>query len=53
MFSKGDLRAFASTIVHDLIDAGVEITVPHNRIQTVEETLTRILPNENDSVEMD
>ncbi len=46
-FSVGDLRAFASRILLDLQEAGVDIEPRWS--QTVYESLVEILPNETDS----
>ena len=45
-FSQGDLHAFASAIIIDLAEAGLEIEEQHKWAHVVFETLGLILPTE-------
>lgn len=48
MFSEGDLRAFANTMLHDLRDAGLDIKEPHKWTEVVVTSLRYMLPNDSD-----
>ena len=51
VFSQGDLHAFASAIIIDLAESGLEIEEQHKWAVVVFETLNCILPTELNATE--